>query len=219
LRPADAVTLAGALIGSIALAAAIDGNIDLALRLLFTAFAVDAVDGILARKYGATSEGFMLDRAVDRFTQVIIPSTNLLLYVNPSTSYWLYSIYTSILITIGLYRLVYRRVTSLGYFSGLPLIVHPLIIMTSIMAYKKPNLIILFYLLALSVIPIRYFRKPSSGGKQNYYSIARIAGALFLAVIPYGGLIASILYYTVLIGVLAFSIIGPLPLLAEKNEK
>ncbi len=182
------------------------------MRLLFIAYTLDVLDGVLARREGATREGFMLDRAVDRFTQVIVPSILLLLYKAPGTStleYGLYAAYTASLVTLGFYRLVYRRVESLNYFSGLPLLTHALVILAGIIALRNINIILLYYLLALSLLPIPYYRRPSSGGKRSFPA-SRMIGALLLAVIPYGGIIAEIIYWLVIVGVLVYSIGGAL---------
>ncbi|MCE4620579.1 MAG: CDP-alcohol phosphatidyltransferase family protein [Desulfurococcales archaeon] len=212
MRQADAVTLLGAFTGSLALAAGVYGDLWLAVRLLFIAYTLDVLDGVIARREGATREGFMLDRAVDRFTQVIVPSILLLLYEAPQTprlEYALYAAYTASLVTLGFYRLVYRRVESLNYFSGLPLLTHALVILAGIMALKNVSVLLLYYLLALSLLPISYYRRPSSGGKRSFPA-SRIIGSLLLAVIPYGGLIAELIYWLVIVGVLVYSIGGAL---------
>ena len=218
MRQADAVTLLGAFTGSLALAAGVYGNLWLAVRLLFIAYTLDVLDGVLARREGATREGFMLDRAVDRFTQVIVPSILLLLYEAPRTStieYGLYAAYTASLVTLGFYRLVYRRVESLNYFSGLPLLTHALVILAGIIALRHINIILLYYLLFLSLLPIPYYRRPSNGGKRSFPA-SRIIGALILAIIPYGGIIAEIIYWLVIVGVLVYSIGGAL--IVRKTE-
>ena len=210
MRQADAITLLGAFTGSLALAGGIYGDLWLAVRLLFIAYTLDVIDGIVARRQGSTREGFMLDRAVDRFTQVIVPSILLLLYEAQNTStteYVAYATYTASLISLAFYRLVYRRVESLNYFSGLPLLAHALVILAGIMALRNVNILLLYYLLALSLLPIPYYRRPSSGGKTSF-PVARIIGALLLAVIPYGGWIAELIYWLVTMGVIVYSVSG-----------
>lgn len=65
LGPADVVTLANAIVGVAAMAAALTGRLDLVARLLLLAAVADGLDGILARRYGGTEVGPTLDAMAD----------------------------------------------------------------------------------------------------------------------------------------------------------
>jgi archaetidylserine synthase len=65
LGPADVVTLANAVVGVAAMAAAVTGRPPLAARLLLLAAVADGLDGIIARRYGGTAVGPTLDAMAD----------------------------------------------------------------------------------------------------------------------------------------------------------
>jgi CDP-diacylglycerol--serine O-phosphatidyltransferase len=65
LGVADAVTLANAVIGVVAMTAAVLGRVDLVARLILLAAVADGVDGIVARRYGSTEVGPLLDSVAD----------------------------------------------------------------------------------------------------------------------------------------------------------
>jgi len=74
-----ALTASGAVLGFLALASVLNGDIDAAFLWLGAALAVDGVDGPLARKVGvreATPEldGATLDNVIDYFTYVAVPA-------------------------------------------------------------------------------------------------------------------------------------------------
>ena len=65
LGVADVVTLANAVIGVVAMTAAVLGRVDLVARLILLAAVADGVDGIVARRYGSTEVGPLLDSVAD----------------------------------------------------------------------------------------------------------------------------------------------------------
>ncbi|MFB6311245.1 MAG: protein sorting system archaetidylserine synthase [Salinirussus sp.] len=65
LGPADLLTLLNAIIGVAAMIAAVIGSPDLTARLILLAAVADALDGIVARRYGATAVGPVLDSVAD----------------------------------------------------------------------------------------------------------------------------------------------------------
>ncbi|MEL7172356.1 MAG: CDP-alcohol phosphatidyltransferase family protein, partial [Pseudomonadota bacterium] len=74
-----AFTASGAVLGFLALAALIEGNLQAAFLWLGLALAVDGVDGTLARKARVKEvvpqvDGDTLDNVIDYFTYVIIPA-------------------------------------------------------------------------------------------------------------------------------------------------
>lgn len=72
LGVADAVTVGNAALGFVAVTAA--GNPRLAARLVLLAAVLDAVDGILARRYGGTEAGPYLDSLADVASFCVAPA-------------------------------------------------------------------------------------------------------------------------------------------------
>ncbi len=219
MKPADAATLLQGLFAGLSVPLGIAGYYDLAIRLLFVSYALDVLDGWLARKYGSTPEGFFLDRAFDRLSQVIAPATLLLLWVNESGllhgyDLALFSAYFSGLVTVALWRLVKRGVRSLAYFSGLPMFAHAIAFLTSIISGKPPEPILLLALLIASTVPVPYFRR---GIRQRTPSPApwlRLGVLLVLAIVPYDAGFVQDLARLLFWATVAYAIIGPVPALA-----
>ncbi len=208
MRLADAITLTGAIVASFSIALATRGDYEYAIRLLFISYALDVLDGVVARRYGSTKEGFMFDRAVDRYSQIIVPSILLLLTTADSKYYIEYSIYVSILVPVALYRLAHRRVESLAYFSGSPLLVHPLVILGYAIMGSEPNIILLYTLLVLTIIPLKYYRRPVEKRTGELFTMGRIIIVLIIVVIPYYSPISMFLGYLMIIGSLLYAILG-----------
>ena len=218
MRPADAATLLQGIFAGLSIPLGIAGHYDTAIRLLFVSYALDVLDGWLARKYGSSPDGFYLDRAFDRLSQVIAPVTLLLLWLNSLSMLSGYnlvtlSVYFSGIVTVSLWRLVKRGVKSLAYFSGLPMFAHAIIALSSIISSEPPEPLLLLALLAASAVPIPYFRR---GLRQQTPSPApwlRLAILIAFALIPYNHEliqhIARLLFWTIV----AYAIIGPIPAL------
>lgn len=222
VRFADIVTLSSAMFATLSLSIQfVYGDLYLAIRLLLFSYILDIIDGIVARYEGPTQEGFMLDRAIDRYNQVIVPVILLLSTVkeNPIP----YIIYSIILVPWAFYRLVYRRVLDRSYFHGLPLLTHSLVITLSLLVDRAPNLIILYIILIGSILPIPYYRRPlgkpeqARKGRRSYivYDFARIIPLVILILIP-PGRVLEVIVKTVTYGILAYALIGYFPLLAQR---
>ncbi|MFB6160643.1 MAG: protein sorting system archaetidylserine synthase [Haloferacaceae archaeon] len=84
LGPADAVTVANAVLGFVAAVLAPDAP-ELAARLVLTAAIADALDGIVARRYGGTAAGPYLDALADVASFGVVPA---LLVAHRATAAW-----------------------------------------------------------------------------------------------------------------------------------
>ena len=222
VRFADVVTLSSAMLATFSLAVVVVyEDLGLAIRLLLFSYILDIVDGIVARYEGPTEEGFMLDRAVDRYNQVVVPVIILLSVIEENVV--LYIIYSIILVPWAFYRLVYRRVLDRRYFYGLPLLAHSLVITMSLLTDAIPNLVVLYIILIGSILPIPYYRRPLSRsdsgprGKASYvfYDLARMLPLAILILLPEGWLL-KIITNIVIYGVLVYALIGYLPFLVER---
>jgi len=210
---ATIVSLVGLALASASIPIALYGLHDHALRLLFLAYLADVLDGWIARRRGEASEqGFMLDRAIDRVSQIIAPLTLYASWVRgyaSNTYYILFTIYFSVIVSTGFYRLVYRRVTTLEYFHGLPMFFHAGILITSMVSGRVVPIYILYLGALMSAIPIRYYRRGKRGGPSPGVA-PRAVLMLLLAVIPYNNSlvtgISSIIYYTLI----AYLLAGPI---------
>jgi len=74
LGVADAVTLANAVVGVVAMTAAVLGEVQLVARLILLAAVADGVDGIVARRYGGTEVGPSLDSMADIVSFGTVPA-------------------------------------------------------------------------------------------------------------------------------------------------
>lgn len=218
MRPADAATLLQGVFAGLSIPLGIAGHYDAAIRLLFVSYALDVLDGWLARKYGSSPEGFFLDRTFDRLSQVIAPVTLLLLWLNSLSmlsghNLILFSAYFSGIVTVALWRLVKRGVRSLAYFSGLPMFAHAIIALTSIISNEPPEPLLLLALLIASTLPIPYFRRGLHQRTPSPAPWPRLALLATFALVPYGHAIiqhiARLLFWIIVV----YAIIGPIPAL------
>jgi len=220
LKPADYATLAGGFLAALAVPAAVWGSLDLAVRLVFASYAFDVVDGWLARRYGSSEDGFFLDRAFDRLSQIVAPGVVLLSWartVAPPEWYAAYSLYFAGLAVAAYYRLVRRGVRSLTHFNGLPLFAHAIVMLASYLAGWPPHPLLLLALLAASAAKIPYFRRPSRGSPASPSPavVPRLAGLVALALIPYDNPLVEAAAKMIIVGVVVYAAVGPLPVLSR----
>src|SRR4030042_1506402 len=103
LNPVDCLTISGIVISLCAAALVLAGEFSLALSLLFIAMLVDALDGVLARKFGLESDfGRYLDGFGEVFDYLAVPS--LFLY-RWGFNIWYYGIILLLFIVSGVVRL------------------------------------------------------------------------------------------------------------------
>ncbi len=211
---ATIISLAGLSLAAASMPLSITGYIELSLRLLFLSYLMDVLDGWVARRLGeSSSEGYMLDRAIDRVSQIIAP---LILYTSWITSnvvdplyLTVLVIYSAAIISIAFYRLIYRRVTSLAYFHGLPMFFHAGILITSTLTSRIVEAPILFLGAALSILPVKYYRRSATGGPSPAVA-PRAALVLLLALIPYDWWIVVEVARLIYFMLVAYMIVGPI---------
>ncbi|MEB3779496.1 MAG: CDP-alcohol phosphatidyltransferase family protein [Desulfurococcales archaeon] len=213
-RLPDIITLVGAGVAGASIIVSVAGFIDLSIRLLFLSYFFDILDGVVARRLGISSEkGLMLDRAVDRVSQVIAPLVVYASWVSfkgvSSLYYAFIAVYASIIIMISLYRLIYRVVSTLEYFHGLPMFFHAGLMLTAILSDRVVHPLILLAGAFMSALPVRYYRRHSES-TPSPAPLLRGAIVLLITVIPYGHpfipVLASIIFYALIV----YMIIGPI---------
>ena len=102
LNRVDLITLSSVLTTFIAMIYAIDGHLYFAMTLLFLAMTADALDGMLARKWGLEREfGRYLDGFMDVLIYLVVPSIIMLQW--QFDGYW--SIFILLMIACGCIRL------------------------------------------------------------------------------------------------------------------
>ena len=210
------MSLTGASFASASIVIAIYGHVSLAVRLLFAAYAFDVLDGIIARRAGGSSkEGLMLDRAIDRLSQVVAP---IIIYASwlaglgggyGHLEIALIALYGAIIIPVSLYRLVYRIVWSLEYFHGLPLFAHAGLLLTSIVSSAPINPVILVAAAIMSALPVKYFRTPRKGSPSPM-PVPRLLAIALLALLPYDNIIVRYAALLVKWGLVAYIVVGPI---------
>lgn len=111
LNRVDLITLSSVLTTFVSMAYAMDGYIYFAMALLFIAMTADAVDGILARKWGLEREfGRYLDGFMDVLIYLVVPSIIMLQW--GFNGFW--SIFILLMIACGCIRLsVFNQVGNL----------------------------------------------------------------------------------------------------------
>ncbi|MCE4618099.1 MAG: CDP-alcohol phosphatidyltransferase family protein [Desulfurococcales archaeon] len=214
INKADIVSLAGLSLAGASIPIAIFGYIEPAIRILFIAYLMDILDGWIARRLGeASQQGFMLDRAIDRVSQVIAPLIIYLSWVPKENAIHLalLTVYSSIIITTAFYRLIYRGVRSLEYFSGLPMFFHAgILIMSSIIKYNINPLILVIGSI-LSLLPVRYFRRiPREGRTPSPAVSLRASIVLIMAIIPYNITMVELVARSLIYILIVYMITGPI---------
>ena len=215
MRPADAATLAGGVLAGASMPLAVMGYYSTAVRLLMLAYLCDVLDGWLATRYGgSTGEGLMLDRALDRVSQVIAPLTLYTAWASERLSPMesaLLALYAGGIVAVAFWRLVHRIVWRLTHFAGLPLFVHAGVMLSSYIADAPVNPLILLALLAASAVPIPYVRRLPKSSTPSPGVAPRAAAVLVLALLPYRNPVVMLLGKLVLISLLLYAALGALP--------
>lgn len=202
---------------------AASGEPILALRLLLMAYAMDVLDGWVARRAsGSSREGLLLDRAIDRFSQIVVPFTIYTISFHDAyrgVELAILLLYFSILSTVAFYRLVYRIVWSLEYFAGLPLFVHSVVMISSVIAGSPLPPQILLVLALASAAPIPYMRRlRTRRGEPSPAPLPRLILLAVLAVVPYNNTIVQWIAHLLLAASIAYAALGYIPpLLARKK--
>ena len=207
----------------LAFASALLGDPLLAVRLLLLAYVFDALDGCVARRTGGGSrEGLMLDRAFDRFSQVVAPLAVYATVFRGSlrgVEALVFAVYTALLVTTAFYRLVRRVVWSLEYFAGLPLFVHALVLLASVIAESPVPGPVLLALALASLAPVPYMRRLGRGSTPSPGVAPRLLLLLLLALVPYGAepvrLAARLLQALAMV----YAALGPLPPLLRRGAR
>ncbi|MCE4625245.1 MAG: CDP-alcohol phosphatidyltransferase family protein [Desulfurococcales archaeon] len=218
MRKADIVTLTGGALASLSLVLALLGKPVLGLRVLIASYIADVLDGWVARRYDSPDpRGQLLDRSLDRFSQIIAPLTLFTVFwagTFSTTEKMFLGIYAATMIPYSFYRLAYRRVASLTHFPGAPLFTHTLLMVGSIIGEVRVNPLLLLLLAALSILPVRYPRKLPGRGRKGSPSPALIPRLVILAVIaliPYKGLIGWGLGVILVFSALLYALLGWIP--------
>ncbi len=234
MRYADTVTLAGGAAAGISLVLASIGLWKLAVKVLLIAFLADVIDGWVARNIdskrglGSSPEGQMLDRSLDRVTQVVVPLVILSSIVRENLNKFyliLLIIYASIILPVSFYRLVYRVRRRLDYFPGTPLFVHASIVIGLAFSGEEVTLRILLILILAAIgtgVSIPYMRRiPDRRGRASNPSpalIPRILLILILIFVPYGNPLSRILGKAILSLAILYLGLGWIPPLLLRRE-
>ncbi|WP_226481677.1 protein sorting system archaetidylserine synthase [Natrinema amylolyticum] len=118
LGVADAVTIANAALGFVAVVVAV-ADIDLAARLILLAAIADGLDGILARRYGGTDAGPYLDSLADVASFAVAPAVLSFVVVTDGLEIGFESITPQLLLVTAVCALfVAMAVTRLGMYTA-----------------------------------------------------------------------------------------------------
>ncbi len=210
------VTVINGFVASLSLIFVAMGELQTGIRLIFLCMALDVLDGLIARLLEATSEkGEFLDRLYDRVYQIIVPA---LLYTRYMGWSWSSIAYSSLIVTVALWRLS-RRVPGREYFAGLPLFIHTMVILSSFLSGISVRPEIMLILAVLSLLPLKYYRRSlkysSSENRGTYWSL-RLAVPLILAFVPYKPL--KPLFVLLLYSSLFYTFVGWLPFVRGKGS-
>lgn len=194
------VTLIMGLVASVSILLLSLGHDVLAVRLVFLALALDVLDGYLARRLNATSDkGAILDRLFDRLYQVIVP---VIIYLKITNGDYLAIIYGAVLITVSYWRIAEVK-PSTAWFTGIPLNIHTLIIVSSFLSRTVIPPVIMLLLLVPTILPIKYVKRlgePGQSGNKGTFWQIRLVVPLVLAFMPYD----KITWFFALLMILAF---------------
>jgi CDP-diacylglycerol--serine O-phosphatidyltransferase len=164
LNRVDLITLSSVLTTFIAMMAAIQGHLYFSMALLVLAMTADALDGMLARKWGLEREfGRYLDGFMDVLIYLVVPSIIMLQW--KFSGYW--SVFILLMIACGCIRLsVFNQVGNteetsdgkkkLGY-MGMPVFWSVLILSAAMLVEKLAGSAIAHSLLAIALVGFSYY--------------------------------------------------------------
>jgi phosphatidylserine synthase len=166
LNRVDLITLSSVLITFVAMMNAIEGYVYFAMALLFLAMTADALDGLLARKWGLEREfGRYLDGFMDVLIYLVVPSIIMLQW--QFGGYW--SIFTLLMIASGCIRLsVFNQVGNIEAnsagddnkklaYKGMPVFWSIFILAAIMMLEKIMGLLLSHVLLAMSLTVFSFY--------------------------------------------------------------
>ncbi|MEB3816631.1 MAG: CDP-alcohol phosphatidyltransferase family protein [Desulfurococcales archaeon] len=216
MRPADAATLAGGVLAGASITLAVSGYLDLAVRILMLAYALDVLDGWLARRFGgASEEGLMLDRAFDRVSQVVAPLIVYAAWATPRLSPLdraLLAAYSGGIVAVAFWRLVKRVVWRLTHFAGLPMFAHAGVLLLSYIGDVLVKPVILIGLMIMSAVPVPYLRRLRWGSRNpSPGTLPRLLAVLIIAVLPYHAAPVVAAARVALAALLAYAAVGFIP--------
>ncbi len=165
LNRVDLITLSSVLTTFIAMMYAIDGHLYFSMALLFLAMTADALDGMLARKWGLEREfGRYLDGFMDVLIYLVVPSIIMLQW--QFDGYW--SVFILLMIACGCIRLsVFNQVGNLEgaedgsqkklSYMGMPVFWSVFILATIMMVEKIIGLGVAHIILAISLTLFSFY--------------------------------------------------------------
>lgn len=136
-------------------------RVDLAIALAFVSMFLDYVDGVVARKYGGSPYGHVLDSLYDVLGWVLFPA--LVINIESDWAWWAVIVTTLYCLT-AIIRL--SRFTVAGYvetkdkyYTGLPVLFSKYALLVALLAQGKVSVIILAIMIPL-MVSSRLVKKP-----------------------------------------------------------
>lgn len=222
----NCVTIGNAVCGTCAIFFAARGELMLAAHLVIAGMLLDTLDGPLARRFGATHTGELLDRFSDRLTQAVAPATIL---VVASGGNLLAMFSGTALVIAGIARLV--KVRAEQRTAGLIMNPAALVITTGIFLSVAPAILstiaLLFAFFEVSAIPYpiqKNMGKPVATIKdwrQPLFMLARAAPLAILAIPSPVHSLASAITFAVVLAAVAIGTLAGLSKLrstAKRNK-
>lgn len=153
------------------------GQIKLAVALAFVSMFLDYLDGTIARKYGSSSYGHVLDSLYDVLGWVLFPA----LVVNIQTRWeWWAVIVTTVYCLAAVVRLSRFTVTGYvetnnKYYTGIPVLFSKYALLVSFILEAKLSVVILAIMIPL-MVSSRLVKKPH----QFFAQLELLYAAIFL---------------------------------------
>ena len=161
LSKADIVTLTAVLLILIAFWVLLNDAIELAVAFAFVSMFLDFLDGVIARKYGGSPYGKVLDSLYDVLGWVLFPS----MVINIESGWAWWAVLTTTVFSLSaVLRL--SRFTVAGYiekdtkyYRGLPVLFSKYALLVAFIAQTRISVVILAIMIPL-MISSRLIRKP-----------------------------------------------------------
>ena len=154
---------------------------ELAIALAFLSMYLDFLDGVIARKYGGSAYGPVLDSLYDLLGWVLFPAV--VINIESNWSWWAVTVTTTFClaaaIRLGRFTIAGYVQKETRYYTGLPVLFSKYALLVALIAESKISVLILAIMIPL-MISSRLIKKPHAFFAQLELAYAAIFLWLYL---------------------------------------
>ncbi|MCS4541039.1 MAG: CDP-diacylglycerol--serine O-phosphatidyltransferase [Euryarchaeota archaeon] len=222
IRSPDLFSITNALFGSLAIFAALVRDLSLSARLIILAAFADGMDGLVARKKGASEFGKNLDSLADTISFGVCPAI-LVFQTNTIFPEVVSGLSASLIVICGILRLarfnILSEEISMKMFVGLPIPAAAMFIISLFLALPAEwtGKIIALVALTLALLMVSSIKYPKYTGKKLRPLLIMI-GLIAIVVVTKPNIFMGIFTKLFLVGAFCYVVFSPIIFRGGKND-